>query len=45
MKDEQCMCRDCLMDGVGLSFLAIATFAFAILYAMPVFKTVSIQVL
>ena len=53
MKDEQCMCRDCLVDGIGLSFLAIATIAFAILYAMhdtssiimPVLKTVSIQVL
>ena len=35
MKDyEECMCPDCLKDGLGLFCQEIATFSFAILYIM-----------
>ena len=32
MKDEECMCRDCLKGGLSLPDLEIATIAFVILY-------------
>jgi hypothetical protein len=34
MKNKECICRDCVKGSWSLSFLAIATFSFSILYLM-----------